>query len=258
MKTIQHHNQKPIAARTRPPISWIGCLAVFFASISPSKGATVSIGVDHWGIDGTGVGGAVMPLPSTTDLVNAGSPDLLYFNSTYFSSPSGINDGPAGTSVIEESADQYPALITFSLDIISNPLGYTISSIRTLSGGLTGWVVAGLGDDSRMQYYRVEYSVVGDAGFETLLTVDIRDFDPEGPSTDVGLTWVTLLDIEDELTGVDVIKFTWLDPSPLTGSGSWIHEIDIVGTPVTQVPEPGSALLILGATFLLSRRTRSR
>ena len=84
MKKIPRHNQKSIAARTRPPINWIGCLAVFCASINLSKGATVSIGVDHWGIDGTGVGGAMMPLPSTTDLVNAGSPDLLYFNSTYF------------------------------------------------------------------------------------------------------------------------------------------------------------------------------
>jgi hypothetical protein len=84
MKTIPRHNPTSKAQRIRPLIGWIGCLAVFFASINPSKGATVSIGVDHWAIDGTGVGGAVMPLPSTTDLVNAGSPDLLYFNSTSF------------------------------------------------------------------------------------------------------------------------------------------------------------------------------
>jgi hypothetical protein len=256
MKTIPRHNQKSIVTRTRPPINWIGCLAVFFASINPSKGATVSIGVDHWAIDGTGVGGAVMPLPSTTDLVNAGSPDLLYFNSTSFISTLGVYDGPTGVSHIEEGLDQYPALITFSLDIISNPLGYTISSIRTLSAGQGA--ASGLGDDTRVQYYRLEYSLVGDAGFETLLTVDVRDFDPEGISNDLGYTWVTLFDIEDELTGVDIIKFTWLDPSALTGSGSWIDEIDIVGFPITQVPEPGSAILLLGATVLFSRRTRSR
>jgi hypothetical protein len=256
MKTIPRHNSTSKAQRIRPLIGWVGYFSALFASINHSTGATVSIGVDHWAIDGTGVGGAVMPLPSTTDLVNAGSPDLLYFNSTSFYSPLGVFDGPTGISLIEEVHDQYPALITFSLDIISNPLGYTISSIRTLSAGQGA--ASGLGDDTRMQYYKMEYSLVGDAGFETLLTVDVRDFDPEGISNDLGYTWVTLFDIEDELTGVDIIKFTWLDPSVLTGSGSWIDEIDIVGFPITQVPEPRSAILLLVATVLFLRRTRSR
>lgn len=249
MKSFPLHCHTSKSRKTGHLNRLIGCAAILFAPITISTAATVSVGVDHWSITGTGLGGAVMPLPSTTDLVNAGSPDLLYFNSTFFASPLGVHDGPTGVSLVEENYDQYPALITFTLDTISNPLGYTISSIRTLSASLGA--ATGLGDDTRMQYYNLEYSLVGDTEFETLITVDIR----EGIGS-LGYTWVTLLDIEDELTGVDVIKFTWLDPSPLNGSGSWIDEIDIVGTPITQVPEPGATLLSLGAFALLLRRKR--
>jgi hypothetical protein len=216
-------------------------------------GAAVSIGVEYWLLSDPD-----RPAPSNADLVNAGSPDLLYFNSTSFSNPLGIFDGQsawtggaaATSSWIAQDEDEYPATITFTFDTIENPLGYNISSIRTLThdaffnlGTIDGWV----------QYYKLEYSVVGTVGFETLVTVDVGE-----RGHHEGMIWVTLLDIDDELTGVDALKFTLMDPSEDIDSITWIGEIDIMGSPVTQVPEPASTVLLLGATALLLRRTRSR
>lgn len=252
MKLTPPHNQTSRTGTQRLLKSFVGLIAALCGTINHSTGATVSIGVQHWELTSPELNPA-----NNADLVNAGSPDLLFFNSTSFTTPLGIFDGSyENKSLITEDEDQYPALITFSLDVVSNPLGYNITSIRSLSLASTG--LTGV-DDSRMQYYKVEYSVVGDTGFETLLTVDIRDFEPEGFDWNEGWTWVTLLDIEDELTGVDVLRFTWLDPSATDNdSGSWIGEIDILGSPVTQIPEPGSTVLLLGATALFLRRTRSR
>lgn len=247
MKQIPFNRQ---TAKCRPFYTMICLGAILTASVNFSSGATVSIGVDHWGIFDP-----EMPAPSNADLVNAGSAHLLYFNSTSFSTPLGIFDGGIGASLIQEDADEYPATITFTLDTIENPLGYEISSVRTQT--LAGGVNLDF-SDGRMQYYKLEYSVVGNTDFETLLTVDVRDFEPEGPDFGEGWTWVTLLDIEDELTGVDALKFTWMDPSAAySNSGSWIGEIDIVGAPVMQVPEPGAAILLLGAASLLWRRVKS-
>lgn len=253
MKHPSSNHQQFRAARSYPLYSRIlfGALLCAFANCECE--AAVSIGVEYWLLDDP-----ERPAPNNADLVNAGSPDLLYFNSTSFSNPLGIFDGQsawtggsaATSSYIDEDADEYPATITFTLDTIENPLGYNISSIRTLThdvffniGTIDGWV----------QYYKVEYSVIGTVGFETLATVDVGD-----RGHHEGMIWVTLLDIEDELTGVDAIKFTLMDPSPDNESITWMGEIDIMGAPVTQIPEPRSAILLLGGASLLWRRARSR
>jgi hypothetical protein len=251
MKPTSSNQLKFRAARSYPLYGRILFGAFLGAFVNCECRAAVSIGVEYWLLSDPD-----RPGPSNADLVNAGSPDLLYFNSTSFTNPLGIFDGQsawtggaaATSSWIAEEEDEYPATITFTLDTLENTLGYNISSIRTLThdvyyniGTIDGWV----------QYYKLEYSVVGSEGFETLVTVDVGE-----RGHHEGMMWVTLLDIEDELTGVDALKFTLMDPSADDESITWMGEIDIMGTPVTQVPEPGSAILLLGGTSLLWRRAR--
>jgi hypothetical protein len=193
---------------------------------------------------------------SNSDLVNTGSPDLMFFSSTAFASPTRINDGNfdasgTGSSIIEEGTGQFPALTTFHLNTVANPLGYQISQLRIFTWNITTGPLSGYEGDSDNHHYIIDYSLVGSADFETLATVDIS-----GTGGD-SATWVTLNPVP-VLTGVDVIRFTWLDPLLTPDSFSVIAEVDIEGTPVTQIPEPSAIMLggiVLGAACL--RRNRN-
>jgi hypothetical protein len=189
---------------------------------------------------------------SNSDLVNTGSPDLMFFSSTDFGTPTGMNDGTLGSySGIDEDVGEFPAITTFHLNVVANPLGYEISQLRVFTWNLPDGVeTIGFVGPFDGHHYIVDYSLVGSADFETLATVDISG---AGGSS---LTWVTLNPVP-VLTGVDVIRFTWLDPVVTPYSASLIAEVDIEGTPVTQVPEPSSFMLgalVLGGTCL--RRNR--
>ena len=216
-------------------------------SLPMTASGAVAIGVSSVALDFAGDA----PI-SNSDLVNTGSPDLMFFSSTAFGTPTGINDGTVGSySGIDEEAGEFPAITTFHLNVVANPLGYEISQLRVFTWNLPdGAETLGYVGPFDGHHYVVDYSLVGSADFETLATVDISG---AGGSS---VTWVTLNPVP-VLTGVDVIRFTWLDPVVTPDSASLIAEVDIEGTPVTQVPEPSSFMLgalVLGGTCL--RRNR--
>lgn len=222
---------------------------VTFASLSAmsmNASGAVAIGVSSiLYLDGPG------PV-SNSDLVNTGSPDLMFFSSTAFLNPSSINDGVGtydGWSSLSEELGDFPGLTTFHLNVVANPMGYEITQFRIFTANyiLNGLPFFGNVDNHR---YIIDYSVVGSADFETLTTVDISG---AGGFTE---TWVTINPVP-ALTGVDVIRITWLDPLPTATSLTTIMEVDIEGSPITQVPEPSSFMLsgmILGGACL--RRIR--
>lgn len=195
---------------------------------------------------------------SSSDLVNTGSPDLLFYSSTAFGFPTNINDGIVhysdeltGHSWMAETLGDFPAISSFYLNTAANPLGYEISQFRIFSlnyphnEGLSGII-----GPTNHHHYKIDYSVVGSADFETLGTVDISG---------VETSYVTAVTINPipPLTGVDVIRFTWLDPFVTAESATLIAEVDIEGTPVTQVPEPSSILLggvLLGTVCMRRKR----
>lgn len=222
------------------------------ASLPMTASGAVAIGVSSVPLDFAGDA----PI-SNSDLVNTGSPDLMFFSSTAFVSPTRINDGNfdasgTGSSIIEEGTGQFPALTTFHLNTVANPLGYQISQLRVFTWNITTGSLSGYEGDSDNHHYIIDYSLVGSADFETLATVDISG------TGGASATWVTLNPVP-VLTGVDVIRFTWLDPLLTPDSFSVIAEVDIEGTPVTQVPEPSSILLsgVLLGTLCMRRKRES-
>ena len=72
---------------------------------------------------------------STTDLVNSGSPSLSSVSSSPILTVANVNDGSGLSGAIREDDSEYPATIEFNLDLISNPLGYRITSLSTFTGG---------------------------------------------------------------------------------------------------------------------------
>lgn len=215
-------------------------------SLPMTASGAVAIGVSSVPLDFAGDA----PI-SNSDLVNTGSPDLMFFSSTDFGTPTGINDGTVGSySGIDEDAGEFPAITTFHLNVVANPLGYEISQLRIFTWNLPDGVeTLGYVGPFDRHHYVVDYSLVGSADFETLATVDISG------ASGSSVTWVTLNPVP-VLTGVDVIRFTWLDPLPTAASASLIAELDIEGTAVTQVPEPSSILLggVLLGTVCLHRK----
>lgn len=224
--------------------------AAGLVGMPPGADAAISIGLQHF----PGYGeGTPPPAVDTTDLVNTGSPALAFYNTTFLDPFQHTHDGTAFEATLTES--EFPALTTFYLNTAANPLGYRIDSITVLtsSGDIDAAATAGLVGGARHHHYKIDYSLVGSADFETLTTIDI--FVPEQP----GYTRVTLLDLGLETVGVDVIRMTWLDPLPAINSYVLLSEVDIGGAAITQVPEPGSGLLALGAgALLLLRRARGK
>lgn len=115
---------------------------------------------------------------SATDLINQGQPTFLNQSSTGFTVSSGsstanFNNGTLGASLTNADLawDSDGAWsTTFFLDLTTSPLGYDIANIRSYAG----WSTCCYG-----QYYDLEISVVGDAGFIPLGTY-IHDPAPTG------------------------------------------------------------------------------
>lgn len=78
--------------------------------------------------------GSVVSHISSTDLVNSGSPHLLSVSSSPFANIPQMNDGTINSSFIIEEDSHYPATIVFNFDTITNPLGYRIDGVTTITG----------------------------------------------------------------------------------------------------------------------------
>lgn len=232
-------NPIPTRPLSRRPPHLLGVLSLAgFAAFSMNASAAVAIGVSYVGE------------VSNSDLVNTGSPDLMFFSSTFFNSIPNINDGTSAAAGISEEDGQFPAITTFHLNVVANPSGYEISQFRIFTFNLVTFG-SGPADNFGHHHYMIDYSVVGSADFETLTTVDIAMPESAGE-------FIVTVNPVPVLTGVDVIRITWLDTLATPNSGSGITEVDIEGTPVTQVPEPSP--MLLGAMFLGTvclRRKRS-
>lgn len=201
---------------------------------------------------------------SADDLANADSPDLLSRTSTPFTAVGSANDGTLNASLIDEELTQYPASIEFNFDTVTNPLGYSITSVSTVTGLSQfeaqpfPWSI--FFTEASPQFYTLSYRLVGEAAFTDLITV-----------TDLGaapIRKVTLIGIADEIDGgVEAVRFTWEDPFPtlLTGglpadeSITFLREIDMFGSPIAgRVPEPSAAAItaIAAVGLVAGRRPR--
>ena len=136
------------------------------------------------------------------------------------------------------------AFITANLNISVNTLGYDISSIV----GYGGW-----NDQGRdRQLYNIYVSFVGDASFLLLGGVN---HDTVGANTTPAASRVEFTP-GTPITGVDSIRIEFLPGQENNFAG--YGEFDVIG--VASVPEPSTAMLLLGgfSAAAATRRTRRR
>ena len=198
-------------------------------------------------------GTSTLPV-SSTDLINFGQSTLADFTVSENSSPDetpdrGAIDGTAvggftsftwfsGAGTPNTSLAVNPGVLTFNLDVSVNTLGYDIARIDSFAG----YAFRAQAD----QIMTVEYSLVGDAGFNTLGTYSYLD--PGGKE----YSRISLADDTADymLTGVDALRFSYADPLSNTYNEIMIQEIDVIG--VAAVPEPATiGMLGLGAMITL-------
>jgi hypothetical protein len=198
--------------------------------------------------------------------VSGTTPDLGPY---YGSSLAGINDGAAsngldGNPAGEMDNDTYydtttlagNPTVTFTLNTVANPGGYTLASINSIDGWNTH---SSLSD----QDFSVYYSTVGDSSDFTLLyTVAYNPFDPadDNVSSPDNSSQVTLTGLTaptgGAVTGAAEVRFVFsLYSSPTVPAdgqnGQVIREIDVFGDP-TEIPEPSIwAMLLVGVGTLL-------
>ena len=202
-------------------------------------------------------------LKSTTDLINAGQSTFSSATvSPTFAFPArGLNDGTsanAGTTdntFFHVDSGNFPATATFDLNIAVHTLGYDITSMQSFMG----WSTVSMAQGN--QTYTVAVSAVGSAAYTDIATVAYTPFaDVSGTDYD---SHVLITDSTGTLaTGVDSIRFTFLDPllSVTPGGGGFpgtlVRELDVFGTAAT-VPEPSAMMLgLLSPALLLGRRRR--
>jgi MYXO-CTERM domain-containing protein len=186
--------------------------------------------------------GNVLPSP-----IVAVSTDLLQtsvFSVTGEVANQNLRNGTTGTAsdaTVGDPANVGPSSFfttTFDLDISTNIYGYDITEFRLFSG----WI-----DPRASQNYEIAYSLVGSSSFATLLTVTNNQ---SGGS----LLTRTYDDTSAPLiSGVDAVRFNFLDPNGVALERTVYREIDVIGT--ATIPEPSAALLGgLGLLALLRRR----
>ena len=108
---------------------------------------------------------------------------------------------------------------TFNLNTTTNPLGYSLSTIRVFSG----WA-----DGRAGQSYAIYYALVGSPSTFTLLgTVSATSAGGSLVTSTYDSTGAYLQ------TGVSAIRFVMIDINSYTGSSTVIREIDVIGVPTT-------------------------
>lgn len=198
-------------------------------------------------------------LKSTTDLINAGQSS---FSSATVSSvlagfpAAGLNDGTSvdagsgvagGNTFFQRPANfaqpGSTAIATFDLNITVNTLGYDITSIQSFMG----WSTVSMAQGN--QTYTVAVSAVGSATYTDIATVAYIPFaDVNGVNYDSHVV-ITENSTGKLATGVDSIRFTFLDPlssvTPGVGTieGTLIRELDVFGFPTGGVPPPDTVTI---------------
>jgi hypothetical protein len=149
-----------------------------------------------------------------------------------------INGGnPGDNSPLATGANG--SFVEYTLDLSVNTLGYDISSIEAYGGWNDG------GRDR--QFYRILYSLVGEATFKEIAGLD---YDPTGTGNPSAVRAI----FGTDLSGVDAIRFEF--PTGQENGYAGYGEFDVVGS--ATVPEPaGAALLVFGSIALVARRRRA-
>ncbi len=159
-----------------------------------------------------------------------------------------LTNGSFGGANSDGSASVAPVLnttLTFGLNLVAGPLGYTLTNLRSYAG----WDA---GRDG--QEYTVSYSTVAAPGtFITLST--IPQFNPTGVPFNNAHTLVSITDGSGTLaTGVAAVRYTF---TGFENSGTAYREFDAFGSPTTggnnnnnnNVPDAGSSALLLSAAL---------
>ena len=134
--------------------------------------------------------------------------------------------------------------ITYKFNTAANPLGFTLTQIRSIAG----WADT---TSFSNQKYTVSISLVGSPTvFTQLASVNYAPFTGNGGTPNS--SQVTLTDGTGSLaSGVAAVQFAILNNG---GSGQVFREIDVAGAP-TAAPEPTSlGLLGVGGLLVLRRR----
>ena len=130
-----------------------------------------------------------------------------------------------------------------------NGLGYDITEVQSIAA----WQGAGF----QNQKYEIYLRPLG-GSFALYATVDFQPSTSTGANTDQGgATKVNVTDDSGLLgSGVDAIRFDFLDTVSNNGGGGVYREIDVLGSS-SAVPEPSSAALLgLGGLALIFRRRK--
>lgn len=190
--------------------------------------------------------------PSSTDLLQSGG--IVTTSSGNFQDElqSGIgsltdggygaagNPGAGGATATGNAGE----LITFTLDTVSSPFGYSLSGIDVFAGwdGFRGG-----------QNFTLSYSTVSDPG--TFISLGSVDWDANANNAPGGnvATRTMVRDADGELaTNVGAVRINFGDVS--FGYAGY-REIDVFGTPA--VPEPSTvAVLALSGLALMGRRRK--
>lgn len=206
-----------------------------------------NFGTDNGSVPGYVVSGTDVLQTYLSSASRTGAPGSgnLYFyreDSGYAVDLGRLTDGDFGQSGGSPGDTVMPnqTAITFALDLVANPGGYSLTSIRTYAG----W------DDGRDgQAYSVSYSTATAPGtFVSLFTITRFDApDPLDFGLDEAHTLVELTDTGGLLAaGVAQIRFTF---NGIENGGTGFREFDVIGAP-TAVPEPAVAAVVTGAGLL--------
>lgn len=210
-----------------------------------TNGTDLTIANQTSASDLVNTGQATLSLVTANNLVLAFGTNLAAINNGTSWSP--MNDLTNGTADTNEVWD-----ITFDLNLVLAPLGYRITQVDTFTS-------FGADTSSRRasQKYDLQVSLVGNASFSTIASVDFANALEGGlPVQEARMT------ITDSLgtiaTGVDAVRFVFADPrANLDDSAIW-RELDVQGEAVA-VPEPSSLSMLAFAfatLFLFVRKQR--
>ncbi len=235
---------------------------VAFALSATSSNAVV--------VFGTGASGPFTPSTTTDEIAFAGdvsNTDLLHgvvgtggaWNGG--TDPNNLNNGVPGSTdsnvnvggALGESTWTVAgtgSVREFVIGAGDNGLGYDITEVQTIAA----WQGAGF----QNQRYEIYLRPLGGA-YSLYATVDYQPSTSTAANTDQG--GATIVKVTDDAglldSGIDAIRFNFLDTVSNPAGGGVYRELDVFGSSTVAVPEPSSvALLGLGGLALLRRRRK--